>query len=168
MAASVGAIQMDVLASLRYTQVLIDHYETARSGDLVAEFLGHPATDLVHGMQMAFYKDMGNAIATMNLASINLPQWVKPETPEDFQALKEALNEHELIARSLDETHSDQYDLLKFYRDFLSANDLSMFFRFTSRLQRLCDAPIGDANCVRPFTTSTLESFSIDSKSSSF
>jgi len=157
MAVSASAIQMDVLASLRYTQALLDHYESAREEDLAAEFLGHPASDLVHGMQTAFYKDMGNATAIMNIASINLPQWVKPQTPQDFQSLMEALNEHELIIRIFDEKHSDQYDLLKFYRDFLSANDMTPFFRFAIAYSGFVMHQLERRQFVRPFTTSTLE-----------
>jgi hypothetical protein len=157
MVGSSSAIKMDVLASLRYTQALIDHVESARSEDLVAQFLGHPASNFVQGMQMAFYKDMGNAIATMNIASINLPKWVKPETTQDFQSLKEALAEHELIIRVLDESHSDQYDLLKLYRDFLSANDLTPFFRFAISYSGFVMHQLEGRQFVRPFTTSTLE-----------
>lgn len=157
MVGSAGAIQLDVLAALRYTQCLIDHYEAARSQDLVAEFLGRRASDLVQGMQMAFYKDLGSAIATMNIASINLPGWVRPQNAEDFQTFKAALAEHELIVRLLDESRSDQYDLLKFYRDFLSGNDLWPFFRFATAYSSFLMHQYEKRQFVRPFTTTTLE-----------
>jgi hypothetical protein len=157
MAVSASAIQMDVLASLRYTQALLDHYELARGEDLAAEFLDHSASDLVRGMQTAFYKDMGNATAIMNIASINLPQWVKPQKPQDFQNLREALDEHELIVRTFDEKHSDQYDLLRLYRDFLSANDMTPFFQFAIAYSIFVMHQLEKRQFIRPFTTSTLE-----------
>lgn len=157
MASGANAIQMDVLVSLRYTQALIDHIEAAREEDLITQFLGHRASNFVQGFQMAFYKNLGNSPATMNISSIGLPQWVKPETPQDFQSLKEALNEHELIVRTFDEKHSDQYDLLKFYRDFLSANDMTPFFRFTVAYSGFVMHQLERRQFVRPFTTSTLE-----------
>ncbi len=163
MAGGANAIQMDILAALRYTQVLIEHIEEANSEDLVAQFLGHPASAFVQGMQTAFYKDMGNAIAIMNIASINLPQWVKPATPQDFQSLKEALAEHELIVRVLNESHSEEYDLLKLYRDFLSANEMTPFFRFTTAYSAFIMHQLEKRQFVRPFTISTLETLFMNS-----
>jgi len=157
MLGSSSAIQMDILASLRYTQALIDHLEGVKQEDWVIEFLGHPATNLVHGMLTAFYKDMGNAIATMNIAALNLPGWVKAQTPDDFKQLQDALAEHEQIIRMLDESHSGEYELLKYYRDFLSGNELTPFFRFitaySSFLMRQMDRKLPS----RPFTTKTME-----------
>lgn len=157
MPGSATAIQMDILASLRYTQALIDHLEGVKEEAWVAELLGHPATNLVYGMQTAYYKDMGNAIATMNIADINLPGWVKAQTPEDFQRLQTALAEHERIIRMLDESHSGEYDLLKYYRDFLSGNDLTPFFRFAIAYSAFLMQRMDRKLPSLPFTTTTLE-----------
>jgi hypothetical protein len=157
MAGSATAIQMDILASLRYTRTLLKHYQEARVEDLAAELFGHPATDLVGGMQMAFYKNLGNAIATMNIACINLPAWVWPKQPKDLAQLGEALWEHEVIVRSLDEGRSDQYGLLDTYRDFLSSNEMKPFFKFTNAYGNFIMHQMERRQFVRPFTTSTLE-----------
>lgn len=157
MAGSAGAIQMDVLAALRYTKALLEHCSEAQGETLAAFLLGQSPNHVVNGMHTAFYKDMGNAIATMNIATLGLPQWVRPRNPKDFIDFKNAITEHETILRSLDESHSDAYELLKHYRDFLSANDLNPFFRFTALYSVYVMHCLDQKQFVRPFTTSTLE-----------
>lgn len=159
MAGSASAVKLDIFAALHYTRALLDHYEEARAEDLETELLGaaHGASDLVSGMQMAFYKDMGNAIATMNIAVINLPSWVRPKSRATLASLGQALEEHLQIIRSLDESRGDQFDLLCHYRDFLSAHDLSPFFRFAIAYSGFIIHQYERRRFVRPFTTTTLE-----------
>ncbi|MCL5995412.1 MAG: hypothetical protein M1546_05070 [Chloroflexi bacterium] len=157
MVGSASAVQLDILAALRYTQALLEHYEAARGEDLEAELFGHSAADLVGGMQMAFYKSLGNAIATMNIASINLPRWVKPHDHDELSQLHAALDEHLAIVRNLDETRGDQFELLSRYRDFLSANDLKPFFDFTTAYSGFIISQRESGKYVRQFSTTTLE-----------
>lgn len=157
MAGSAQAIQLDILATLCYTQALLAHLENARTSDLAADVFGHNASDLVSGMQMAFYKSLGNAIATMNIASLNLPRWVAPRGPEDLALLSQALDEHAAIVRGLDENHGDQYGILNAYRDFLSGSDLTPFFAFSNAYSRFVISQMERRKPVRLFTTTTLE-----------
>lgn len=157
MAGSATAVKLDILAALRYTVALLKHYEGARVEDLEAELFGHSANDLVSGLHTAFYKDMGNAIVTMNIAAINLPAWVKPDSRESLALLQNALDEHMTIVRTLDEARGDQFDLLCLYRDFLSANDLRPFFAFTTAYSGFIISCYERRQFVRPFTTTTLE-----------
>lgn len=157
MVGSASAVQLDIFAALRYTQALLEHFETARKEDLAAELFGRPANDFVSGMQTAFYKSLGNSAATMNMASINLPAWVRPHNPDELAQLHEALDEHMAIVRSLDESRGDQFELLCHYRDFLSANDLTPFFQFTTAYSSFIISQYERRKYVRPFTTTTLE-----------
>lgn len=157
MAGTATAVQLDIYAALRYTQAFIKHYEGARVEDLEADLFGHSPADLVSGLQMAFYKNLGNSSATMNIASINLPRWVVPRSREDLARLQAALDEHLMIVRSLDETRGDQFALLSSYRDFLSANDLDPFFEFTTAYSGFVISQYERRKFVRPFTTSNLE-----------
>jgi hypothetical protein len=157
MAGSASAIKLDIFACLHYTRSLLEHFEEARLEDLEAELFGRPATDLVSGMQMAYYKDMGNAIAIMNIASINLPSWVIPENPASLAQLHQALEELLIIARNLDESRGDQFGLLKAFRTFLSSNDLDPFFEFTNTYSGFIIHQYERGRFVRPLTTTTLE-----------
>ena len=134
MAGGAGAIQLDVLSALRYTKAMLEHAEEAMSHDPFLELLdaNEGVSNFVSGMNNAFYKNLGNSVATMNIATIGLPRWVRPRMPSDLALLKEAIDEHITIARNLDESRGDQFDLLRQYRDFLSADDLSAFFSFSN------------------------------------
>ena len=157
MVGSDSAVKLDIFAALRYTQALLDHFQDAREKDEVAEFFGHGAKDFVSGLHTAFYKSLGNSAATMNMASINLPAWVQAHGQSDLAQLYGTLEEHMVIVRSLDESRGDQFDLLCQYRDFLSANDLTPFFQFTTAYSSFIISQYERRKYVRPFTTTTLE-----------
>lgn len=157
MAGSATAVQLDIYAALRYTKALLKHYESARVEDFLAELFGRSAGDLVGGMQMAFYKNLGQAAAVMNIANINLPRWVRPRSKEDLAQLQLVLDEHLTIVRTLDETKGEQFDLLCQYRDFLSANDLDPFFAFTTAYSGFIMSQRERGKFVLPFQTTTLE-----------
>jgi len=157
MTGSATAIKLDILAALRYTQALLKHYEGARANDLAAELWGKWPGDLVSGMQTAFYKSLGQSPAVMNMAALALPRWVAPRSPQDLERLRGALDEHLIITRNLDETRGDQFNLLAYYRDFLSANDLEPFFTFTTAYSGFVMSQYERRKYVRLFTTTTLE-----------
>ena len=153
MVGSATAIKLDVLAALRYTDAFLKHYEEARETDL----FGHRPSDLVSGIQMAFYKSLGQSPAVMNIATLNLPRWVHPRGMEELATFAEALDEHLLIIRHLDETRGEQFTLLSHYRDFLSGNDFNPFFAFTTAYSSFVMQQYDRRKYVRPFTTTTLE-----------
>jgi len=157
MVRSETAIKLDILASLRYVKAFIQHYEDARQMDLAEDLFGEKPADLVRGMEMAFYKDLGNAVATMNIASLNLPRWVAPASPESLILFQQVLDEHISIIASLNETRGNQFDLLVRYRDFLSANDLTPFFRFTTAYSGFIMTQRERKQYVRQFSTTSLE-----------
>jgi hypothetical protein len=72
----------------------------------------------------------------MNVATINLPQWIPAITT--LQQVREALSlldEHLMIIQrirnSKDQEGPEEYELLRLYRHFLSGHDLKPFWRFT-------------------------------------
>ena len=93
----------------------------------------------------------------MNIAAINLPRWVAPRSPEELAGLNESLDEHLAIVRNLDETRGEQFELLRYYRDFMSADDLAPFFKFTNAYSGFVMSQLERRKYVRPFTTKTLE-----------
>jgi len=157
MSASQTAIKMDVLVSLQYTQSFLKHYEEARVEDLGEDIFGEPPADLVNGMQMAFYKNLGNSPAVMNIASVNLPRWVAPHNPEQLTEFQTSLDEHISIVRNLDETRGEQFALLSKYRDFISGGDLDAFFEFTTSYSGFIISQKERKQYVRQFSIPTLE-----------
>jgi hypothetical protein len=133
MARAEAAIRSDVLASIRYTQAMLEFTRQREGTSLKARlFQQQRPTRIVSGFYSAFYKDLGNAVATMNLSFIGLPNWIRVAKESDVEDALNVLNEHEAIVRQFDESHSDAYNLLLHYRDFLSGNDLWPFFDFTT------------------------------------
>jgi hypothetical protein len=127
------ATRSDVLVALRYTQAFLEYCQQNQAEDLWAQLVGGGSPqDAISGFYVAFYKNLGNSAATMNLAFINVPGWVRLYTTDDVIAYQELLQEHEQIVRQLDESHGDAYDLLLHYRDFIAADDLTAFFEFTT------------------------------------
>jgi hypothetical protein len=132
MARAETAIRSDVLAAIRYTQAMLAFTRQGEGAGLKARLFRHRRPSrVVAGFYSAFYKDLGNAVATMNLSFIALPGWIRVEDEEDIGDALDVLAEHEAIVRQFDESHSDAYDLLLLYRDFVSGNDLRAFFEFT-------------------------------------
>jgi hypothetical protein len=138
------AVKLDILAALQFTQALVKHIqaalESAGGNDpFLALFGGAPKiTDVGRGFDIAFYKDMGSAYATMNLATINLPNWLEPiASPEAAQTTLAALQEQINVVRSIKSTKEDEgseeLELLRRYRDFLSGHDSERFFDFAAR-----------------------------------
>lgn len=122
--------RFDILASVRYTGALLDYLEETlsqrdrRRRNLRQRF--------VSGFNTVFYKDMRNAVATMNLAFMALPGWIEVETHEDANVYRSILDELLDTTRQFDESYSDAFDLLQHLRDFVSGDDLAAFFHFTN------------------------------------
>jgi hypothetical protein len=136
------AVKLDVMASLRFTEVFIEHHrvylkETQQQQEDEDEpFDAQQVTSVAHGFEVAFYKDMGSAHATMNIAMLNFPQWLRFETYEEAERMRDLLREHRVILQNIrtpkGEEGSEEHELLRAYRDFLSGNDLTPLWRFTT------------------------------------
>lgn len=130
-----SAIKLDIVASLRLTQIFVKHYQTLYRNSKRRQKL----SSIAHGFEVTFYKDMGSAYATMNIASINLPEWLpEMDNSENVKATEALLKEHLEIIQHIrnskvkGEEGSEEYELLRFYRDFLSGHDLKPFWKFTN------------------------------------
>lgn len=151
------AVKMDIMATLRYTQCFLDHCQSAKGTDIMAELLGHGPEDFVGGMYVAYYKSLGQASAVMNLSFIELPHWMRVQSPQVVDEYKEVAEEHENIIRNIDEEKGG-YDLLVHYRDFLSGGKWDSFFEFTTAYASFLMRELDHEHYwVRPFTPHNLE-----------
>jgi len=166
MARAETAIRSDVLASIRYTQAMLEFARQREGASLKARLFKHrQPSRVVSGFYSAFYKDLGQSVATMNLSFIGLPGWIRVEGEGDVEDALNVLAEHEAVVRQFDESHSDAYNLLLLYRDFLSGNDLRSFFEFTTAYSGYLisqrERPGGRA---RQFTTTNLRRLIMNSQ----
>lgn len=126
------AIQMDILAALRYCNVFLQQWKAGQATSRSRHRRGHPGNH-VAALEVISYKHLGSAHATMNLSTLVLPQWVNPiNTVEEANQFITLLDEHETIIRNLNEKHSRERALLHSYRNFISARDLRSFYEFTA------------------------------------
>ena len=165
MARAETAIRSDVLAALRYTQAMLEFTRQREGASLKARlFTRQRPSHVVAGFYSAFYKDLGNAVAVMNLSFIGLPGWIRVESESDVADGLEVLAEHEAIVRRFDESHGDAHNLLLSYRDFVSGSDLRPFFEFTTAYSGYLigqrERPGGRA---RQFTTTNLRRLMMNS-----
>jgi hypothetical protein len=161
------AVKLDIMASLRFAQTFIQHRQQALQGEREDDFFGEEQVySIAHGFEVAFYKDMGSAYATMNVSSISLPYWLSHiKTLEEAEATLNIVKEHlQIIQRlrnSKGEEGSEEFELLRFYRDFLSGRDLRPFWKFTtaysSYLISQHEHEKSPQRQIRPFTTTGLE-----------
>ncbi len=160
-------VKLDIMASLRFAQVFIHNRLQALKGEAEDDFFGEEQVySIAHGFEVAFYKDMGSAYATMNVSSINLPYWLpRIKTLEEADVALTIVKEHlQIIQRlrnSKGEEGSEEFELLRFYRDFLSGRDLRPFWKFTtaysSYLISQHEHEKSPQRQIRPFTTTGLE-----------
>lgn len=148
------AVKMDVLAALRYTDAFLEQW---LAGQLADVRWGEEPGDYVAGLETAFYKDMGSAVAVLNLSTISLPRWMKVGNAAQGQHYREMLEEHYRVVNSLQERNAEEYRLLQVYRNFLSGRDLSAFFDFTAGYAQVTISRMGKKQRSPRFTTTNLE-----------
>ena len=148
------AVKMDVLAALRFTDVFLEQW---LAGQLEDARYGEQPGDHVSGLAVAFYKDMGSACSVLNLAQINVPQWMLVDSPERAHLYRAVLEEHRRVVDSLDEGRGDPYRLLQLYRDFLSGRSLDPFFEFSAGYASLTMSRMERGQWAPRFRTDHLE-----------
>ncbi len=132
-------VKLDILAALRFAQIFVILRQQALRGEAEEDEFSDEAQlySIAQGFEAISFKDMGSAYATMNVAFINFPQWL-PEvrTEHDVEQALTLLQEHlqiiQRIRNSKGEEGSEEYELLRLYRDFLSGPDLRPFWKFTT------------------------------------
>ncbi len=159
----------DIMVSLTYTQAFLRYVDESPPND--QDPFEPTPSDAVSGFQSTLYKTMGQAAAVMNLSFLNLPTWVRPNAQGQVRPYLGILEEHVNVIDRLGRTpagqfigRGDQIDLLRAYRDFLSANDLEPFFRFAIGYSQYLTQAIPNAWRYAMFTTLNLERMVIMSK----
>ena len=98
------AIKMDILAAFRYMDVFLSQWLAGQLSDIRWE---EESGNHVSGLTAAFYKDMGNAKALLNLSEIALPRWMTVKNIEQGKHYQNVLEEHQQIVSSLEERYAE-------------------------------------------------------------
>lgn len=134
------AVRADILTVIRYVQAFIEWVEAAQSETAteiektLLALMGDTKrpSDFLRGFHVVFYKSLGTAAATMNIAFLNLPGWVEIRQPEDVTLFQEILEEQVRIVQQFAENKGEEITLLQRFRDFIVADNLDPFFEFTT------------------------------------
>lgn len=132
-------VKLDVMAALRFAEAFVEQRVYALQGEQEEDDFSdmEQLFSVAQGFEVGFYKDMGSAYATMNISSINFPQWLpRVSTLVEAENALALLREHILIIQNIRnskrEEGSEEYTLLRFYRDFLSGHTLRPLWKFTA------------------------------------
>jgi hypothetical protein len=158
-----SAIKLDILATLRLAQIFVQQYKALyEENATVKKWRRRKITSIAQGFEVTFYKDLGSAYATMNVSDLHLPEWLpRLEDNEAVQAAETLLDEHvnviQHIRNSKGEEGAEEYELLRFYRDFLSGDDLHPFWNFTTAYSGYLMSAFVSNRYVPQMTTRGLE-----------
>lgn len=130
------AVRADIFTILRYLQAFIEKVEAAQR-QTTNPFLAAIANEqrpshFLRGFHVVYYKSLGTAAATMNIAFLNLPGWIAIRQPDDVASFQEILAEQTRIIDQFAENKGEELELLQRFRDFLVADNLDPFFEFTT------------------------------------
>lgn len=163
-------VKLDILASLRLAQIFVDQYKALFEQNVTLKKWGrHKITSIAQGLEVTFYKDLGSAYATMNVSDLHLPEWLPPmESPEAVRDAEALLDEHvnviQHIRNNKGEEGAEEYELLRFYRDFLSGDDLRPFWKFTTAYSGYLMSALVSNRYMPQLTTNGLEKLLMASK----
>ncbi len=134
-----GVVRLDIQAVLRLLQVLMLRSDALNPGGIPIP-QGKPNRS-VRGLQLAFFKNLGQSVALMNDSFLPLPDWFAVETREDANAYLEICQEPYGKGTgkgdygplsALQEKHSDDVELLQKYRRWLLSGERDDLLEFHS------------------------------------
>ncbi len=167
-----SAVKLDILASLRLAQIFIEQYKRLfEQNSILKTWRRGKITNLASGFEVSFYKDLGSAYATMNVSELRLPDWLpRPENSMAVQVAEALLSEHIYLIQHIHTAKGDEgaeeYELLRFYRDFLSGHDLRPFWQFTTAYSGYLISARHQGRFMPAFTLEGLENLVMHEKHS--
>lgn len=165
---STSATKLDIMAVLLFTRLLVIYLQKGSSP--LESACPTPAfseaepqiADVARCFEVAFYKDMGSALATMDVATLNLPSWVcSITTAQAAQAVQVLLDEHIAAMRAIQtaqgEEGEEEREILYHYRDFLAGGTVGWFLDFAASYGDYILRKRRRKEWGRPLTTDGLE-----------
>ncbi|MGQ9492034.1 MAG: hypothetical protein ACUVS6_15325 [Anaerolineae bacterium] len=125
------SLKTDITSVLLFSRAWLDYAEAAWHDEDDFDVAAAPE-QVVAGFHVAQFKLLSrNAYTMVNLSFLSLPAWSGDlQTRADVVAVQGIIDEHLDVVRGIDEGHSDGFDLLRRYRDFVSSGNWDAFFDF--------------------------------------
>ncbi len=131
-----GSIRLDIEATLRLTEILIQHSDVMGNSILLRN---RRPCDVVRGLHQAYFQNLGTAAALMNYSFTVLPSWFEIRNRDDANACISIIREHigdkqrDGVAgclRSLNEERSGDIPVLQQYRKWLNTGEVAELLEF--------------------------------------
>jgi hypothetical protein len=160
-------LKIDITSLLLFYKAWLDYAEGKyRDQDDFDVDIARPEKS-INGFYVVQFKLLSkNSYTMVNQSFLSLPSWGSSiQTRRDLIEMKSLLDEHLDIVRSTEESHSDGYDLLKHYRDFVAGENWDAFFDFSAVYSHEILRRYNDGDkWVATFTTNNLRRLFMNSK----
>ncbi len=126
-------LKADITSVLLFFRTWLRYVEDWAAQRAAAEDMPPPdPAAVVYGFYVVQFKLLSaNAYTMVNQSFLRLPPWGRAiQSPADVQAWQALIDEHLTVLRALDEGHSDAFQMLQHYRDFVAGNRWDAFFAF--------------------------------------
>lgn len=115
------SIRVDTMTVLAISVILLEQIDIVKD---------HKINQIIHGIQIAYFKDMGQVKALINQSFLRLPGWFYINNNDDADDMRYIIEEHMACIRWLDEKKSEDAALLHVYRDGLSGDNIKKIYEF--------------------------------------
>jgi hypothetical protein len=125
-----GIARFDAELVLKFSRELLNRHpvkEQSQVQQRTHRCRGQSVKASVSGFSGTHFGSKGQVYGVKEVFSLGLPKWIQPETTQEAIGYQRVLREHLAIVQSLP---SEEVELLAAYRDFITGNDLQLFFRF--------------------------------------
>lgn len=152
------SLKADITSVLLFSRSWLDYVDAAsRDEDDFSDW--EAPEQVVAGFHVAQFKLLSqNAYTMINLSFLSLPTWSgELQTRADVVAVQQTIDEHLDVVHGIDESHSDGFDMLRRYRDFVSSSNWDAFFDFMGSYSHEILRRLNDGQRFVPtFSTSRL------------
>lgn len=160
-------LKIDITSLLLFYKAWLDYVETTHQDQDGFDADTARPEKSINGFYVVQFKLLSkNSYTMVNQSFLNLPSWgISIQTRRDVTEMKALLDEHLDVIRSIEEGHSDGYDLLKRYRDFVAGESWDAFFDFAAGYSHEILRRYNDGDkWVATFTTNHLRRLFMNSK----
>lgn len=148
-------IKFDIFLVIGLARILLEQSEfAARDG---GGWRRRSPRSIVAGMHTAHFKSMGPSRSLFNTSFIALPGWIPATDRESVATWLEVLDEHWAVLRPLDEDKSEDAEILKSYRDFLSGPTTETLCGFSSDFGVYAMRKLAAGKPCKRFSTESFE-----------
>ncbi|EKN67976.1 hypothetical protein P9E76_18655 [Schinkia azotoformans] len=126
----------DIFVIFNTVKFLVENSErfinATTEDDFLLSIMDITPKTIISGLSGAYFKSLGSGRVLINNSFISFPDWFPINNEKDADLWINVIQDHKNVLGKLDETKSEEMQLLNTYRDFLSTSDWKKYFEYTS------------------------------------